>query len=32
MGKDKNKEMEKMYGERKYEMKILHKRLKALEN
>ena len=32
MGREKNKEMEMLYGERKYEMRILHKRLKELEN
>jgi hypothetical protein len=32
IGREKNREMEMMYGERKYEMRILHKRLKELEN
>jgi hypothetical protein len=31
-GRDKNREMEKMYGDRKYEMRILHRQLKGLEN
>jgi hypothetical protein len=32
LGRDKNREMERMYGERKYEMRILHRQLKGLEN